>query len=75
MSYFCMTMKKFLFGLSTLFSIVVLIEIVKIIIYDFERLTPYGQGYLFGLILLFAIGLLVSYFFGRQFIAKSRDTD
>jgi hypothetical protein len=58
-----------------IFSIVLLIEIIKIIINDFERLTPYGQGYLFGLVILFTIGLLISYFFGRKLIAKTRNGD
>lgn len=48
-------MKKTLFYISTGISITLLINIIKILIVDLNRLTEYGYGYLIGKVLLFVI--------------------
>ena len=46
MMFLCKPMIKLIFGLSSIFSIGLLVKIIKIIAYDFDRLTEYGLGYL-----------------------------
>lgn len=48
-------MKKILFYISLIISIILLINIINIIAYDFNRLTEYGFGYLVGKVILFLI--------------------
>jgi type III secretory pathway component EscS len=64
-------MRKIIFGISIIVSIVLVIKIIGILLNDFSRLTEYGFGYLIGLIVLFLILVLISYLTGRKIIKKS----
>jgi|AntAceMinimDraft_15_1070371.scaffolds.fasta_scaffold21801_3 type III secretory pathway component EscS len=64
-------MRKIIFGLSTIISVILLIKIIGILINDFSRLTEYGLGYLIGLIVLFFVLVLISYLTGKKIIKKS----
>jgi hypothetical protein len=59
-------MKKIVFGISLIVSVVLLIKIIRILRNDFNRLTEYGFGYLIGLIVLFLVLGLISYLTGRK---------
>ena len=48
-------MKKTLFYISLVISIILLINIINILVSDFNRLTEYGYGYLVGKVILFLI--------------------
>ena len=48
-------MKKAFFYIALVVSIILLINILKILITDFSRLTEYGFGYLVGKVILFVI--------------------
>lgn len=48
-------MKKTLFYISLIVSITLLINIINILVSDFNRLTEYGYGYLIGKTILFLI--------------------
>ena len=61
MMFLHQVMIKLFFGLSSIFSIGLLFKIVKIIVYDLDRLTEYGLGYLSGLSVLFIISSAISY--------------
>lgn len=53
-------MKKVIFYIALVFSIILLINIAKILITDFDRLTEYGYGYLAGkIILLLVFGSII----------------
>jgi type III secretory pathway component EscS len=64
-------MRKIIFEISIIVSIVLVIKIIGILLNDFSRLTEYGFGYLIGLIVLFLILVLISYLTGRKIIKKS----
>lgn len=59
-------MKKVIFYISVVVSIILLINILKIILTDFNRLTDYGYGYLVGKIILFII------FIGIAFLTRKK---
>jgi len=63
-------MRKTIFFTSIVLAFILLISIVDILITDFDRLTQYGYGYLFGKILLFALLGTVT-FFSRNKETKS----
>ena len=66
-------MKKIIFYIALIISLFLLINIVKILITDLDRLTEYGFGYLVGKIILFfvfAAVLLVT----RKSITKPKET-
>ena len=48
-------MKKTLFYISLVVSIILLINIINILVSDFNQLTEYGYGYLVGKVILFLI--------------------
>jgi hypothetical protein len=48
-------MKKILFYISLVISIILLLNIINILATDFNRLTEYGYGYLVGKVILFLI--------------------
>lgn len=66
-------MKKSTFYISTLISLVLLVNIIKIITNDFERLTEYGYGYLIGKIILFVIFLSLA-LLTKKYISKKKET-
>jgi hypothetical protein len=55
-------MKKIIFYISTILSLILLVNIISIIKTDFNRLTEYGFGYLTGKIILFLLFAVLSYF-------------
>jgi hypothetical protein len=50
-------MKKIIFYIALLLSVFLLINVIQILVTDFERLTEYGFGYLVGKIILFILFL------------------
>ena len=66
-------MKKSTFYISTLISLVLLVNIINIITNDFERLTEYGYGYLIGKIILFVIFLSLA-LLTKKYISKKKET-
>ena len=60
------TMKKILFYVLAIATIVLAIRIGIILIRDFDRLTNYGFGYLTGIVILFLICLAASFWLGRK---------
>ena len=63
-------MKKFIFYISAFISLILLVNIIKILVSDFNDLTNYGFGYLTGKVILFLI-LLTIIFFTRKSIFSS----
>ncbi|CAM1334242.1 hypothetical protein [Tenacibaculum aestuariivivum] len=55
-------MKKIIFYISITISILLLINIIEMLITDFNRLTEYGYGYLIGKVILFVLFLSVVFF-------------
>jgi inner membrane protein involved in colicin E2 resistance len=62
-------MRKIAFYLSLGISIILLINIIKILITDLNRLTEYGFGYLAGKVLLFIVFTFIM-FITRKHIVK-----
>lgn len=58
-------MRKTVFLVAIVIALILIIKIIHILIYDWNRLTDYGIGYLVGKIILFLI------FVGIAFIAKT----
>ncbi len=53
-------MKKTIFYISLVLLIIVLVNIIQILLTDFQRLTEYGFGYLSGKFVLFILfGIIV----------------
>jgi hypothetical protein len=65
-------MKIFLFWLFGITSVVIAFKIAKILIYDIERLTEYGYGYLTGIIILFLFFLSLTLLLGIKIYRKNR---
>jgi H+/gluconate symporter-like permease len=59
-------MKKILFYILSLVAIYLFLEIAKIIIYDFDRLTDYGIGYFVGKIILLFVSTFLAYILWKQ---------
>jgi hypothetical protein len=66
-------MKKTIFYISIIISIILLVNIAKIFINDFDRLTEYGFGYLSGKIILFILLVLISYFTRKAIYTKKAE--
>jgi putative copper export protein len=54
-------MKKIILYASVVIAIISFVNIIKIILLDFKRLTDYGYGYLVVKIILFLIFLGIAY--------------
>jgi len=54
-------MKKIIFYFSIILSVILLINVIQILVSDFQRLTEYGFGYLIGKIILLLISLFIIY--------------
>ena len=67
-SLLCQHMKKIIFYILMLVSILLFINIVKILFFDFNKLTQYGFGYLVGKIILFLIFLGITLLFNKMFL-------
>ena len=52
-------MKKAIFYLSLFISIILVVNVIKILITDFNKLTEYGFGYLTGKVVIILILSLV----------------
>lgn len=64
-------MKKLLFYILIIISLILLINILKILTYDLERLTDYGFGYLVGKTVLFLVFLTLTVLTKKYLIKKS----
>jgi hypothetical protein len=67
-------MKKIIFYISSIFCLILTVNISKILINDFERLNEYGFGYLVGKIILFII-FLILVLLTRKNILKKKVTE
>ena len=54
-------MKKLVFYGAVGVAIVLLINVINILVYDLDRLTEYGYGYLVGKIILFVFALSIAF--------------
>ena len=63
-------MKKAIFYISAIISVILVVNIVKIFINDFNRLTEYGIGYLAGEIILLLVFLTIIYLTRKSVIIK-----
>lgn len=63
-------MKKALFYFAIIAAVVLMLRIIKILVYDFSRLTNYGFGHLTGLIIWFLIAILIAVFVKRKINLK-----
>ena len=52
-------MKNTMFYISIIISIILLVNVIKILIVDFDRLTEYGFGFLAGKVILLLIFLSI----------------
>jgi len=67
-------MKKIIFYISIVISVLLLINILKILISDLNRLTEYGFGYLVGKIILFLVFLGISLITRKQNIKSKTES-
>ncbi|MCF6280135.1 MAG: hypothetical protein L3J14_07290 [Flavobacteriaceae bacterium] len=63
-------MKKILFYIVAIISVFLLINIGKILMTDFNRLTEYGFGYLTGKITLLIAFLIIMYLTRKSIIVR-----
>lgn len=61
-------MKKIIFYISIIISLILLIDIISIITTDFDRLTQYGFGYLAGKTILFILFISIGYLTGKTIL-------
>ncbi|WP_158838056.1 hypothetical protein [Polaribacter sp. L3A8] len=66
-------MKKVIFYVSIIISLIILVNIIQILTTDLERLTEYGYGYLAGKIILFGIFLTLT-LFTKKYVLKNKKT-
>ena len=59
-------MKKLLLVISLLFSVYMLLHVLNIVVYDFDRLTDYGFGYLTGKVVILLLAATFSFFLTRK---------
>lgn len=65
-------MKKIIFYISSLISIILLISIFKILVNDFDRLTEYGFGYLIGKIILLLVFISLAFLTKKSVFIKKK---
>jgi hypothetical protein len=58
-------MKKIIFGILFLFTLIFAVQVFDILVNDFDRLTDYGFGYLAGKIVLFVLFSTASFLVGK----------
>jgi hypothetical protein len=63
-------MKKIIFYFSIIISIILLIDIAKILRTDFARLSVYDFGYLSGKIILIIVFVLISFMTRKAIFTK-----
>lgn len=66
-------MKKIIFYISVIISVILLVNIFQILTNDFERLTEYGFGYLIGKVILF-IFFLTIVLMTKKSVLKKKET-
>jgi len=64
-------MRKALWGILVILGLVLGVKIANILIFDINRLTEYGLGYLIGLLVLFFIILTLTIFVGFKIFRKN----
>ncbi|HYD92339.1 MAG TPA: hypothetical protein VEA37_12730 [Flavobacterium sp.] len=64
-------MKKSLFYIFIILSIILFADIAGIILFDMDRLTRYGWGYLTGRILLLALFVFLAVFMFKKTYGKT----
>ena len=67
-------MKKAIFYVSIIISLIILVNIIQILATDLERLTEYGYGYLIGKIILFGVFLTLT-LFSKKYILRNKKTE
>ncbi len=67
-------MKKIIFYISSIFCLILFINIFKILANDLDRLNEYGYGYLVGKIILFII-FLILVVATKKNILKKKETE
>jgi hypothetical protein len=65
-----MKMKKIIFYVSIIISVILLVNIFQILPNDSERLTEYGFGYLIGKIIIFFIFLTIIFITKKNILKK-----
>ncbi|MDN3669262.1 hypothetical protein QWY93_07970 [Echinicola jeungdonensis] len=68
-------MIKALFWGLLILSAILLIKILNILIFDFNRLTEYGMGYLSGLMILFLTSSSLSVVLGLKKFKKNKKAE
>ena len=53
-------MRKYIFYASIILAFIFLVRVLRILIFDLDRLTEYGYGYLVGKIILFLVFVGIS---------------
>jgi len=69
-----MKMKKVIFYISIIVSLILLVNIFQILTNDFERLTEYGFGYLIGKIILFVFFITLT-FITKNSVLKKKEIE
>lgn len=64
-------MKKIIFWILAIISVLIAFNIAGILIYDINRLTEYGFGYLTGITLMFLIIIGLTVFTGFKAFKKN----
>lgn len=64
-------MKKVLFYLAALLSIVLIVNILDVVLHYSDRLTRFGWGYVAGRALLLAVFLFLSFYLYRKAYRKA----
>lgn len=68
-------MKKLVLIISLFFILYLALHILNIVIYDLERLTDYGYGYLTGKVVALVLFTSLAYILGKKiFFSKKKET-
>lgn len=67
-------MKKTIFYISIIVSLIILINIIQILTTELERLTEYGFGYLIGKVVLFVV-FSTAAILSRKYVIKKEETE
>lgn len=59
-------MLRILFWLLSVLSLILVIKVGKIILFDFDRLTEWGMGYFTGLIILLLVSFTGAIWTGKR---------
>lgn len=68
-------MKKLLLIIFLLFSVYMLLHVLNILVYDFDRLTDYGYGYLTGKVVALILFSFLAFLMGKKiYLSKKKNT-